>query len=98
MHRDHNRACVVSWSLSNEPETDPEGEPGALAYFKQLLAFARGQDSQRRPITVEGASDPSFYKALDLDLISIHSYPGWCARACPATFSLCKHADQLDAA
>ena len=79
MRRDQTRPSVIAWSLANEPDTDPTREPGARAYFGELLAFARTLDPQRRPITVEHHSyaDPAELAGLGLDMVGVHHYPGW---------------------
>lgn len=46
--RDKNHACVVMWSLSNEPDTS---HPAANDYFGQIFDYARSQDPQNRPLT-----------------------------------------------
>lgn len=44
--RDKNRACVLLWSLANEPAVD---EAGSEPYFAALLNATRPLDPQRRP-------------------------------------------------
>ena len=44
--RDKNHACVVMWSLMNEPDS---AGPGAREYFEHIFNFTRGLDPQQRP-------------------------------------------------
>src|SRR5699024_8402950 len=44
--RDKNHACVVMWSIANEPASTEEG---AKEYFEPLVNFARSCDPQNRP-------------------------------------------------
>ena len=73
--RDKNRASVISFSLSNEPE-DGGASAESIAYFKSVMASARAL-AKGRLLTVEGVSDMKFYQEVDTDIISVHSYPGW---------------------
>ena len=65
-------------SLSNEPEVGGPNASLAVDYFQQLLDHTRGADPQRRLVTVEGDNSLEFHRALDLDISSVHGYPGWC--------------------
>ena len=47
--RDKNHACVVMWSIANEPDSAAEG---AYDYFKPLYDLARELDPQKRPCTL----------------------------------------------
>lgn len=47
--RDKNHACVVMWSIANEPDSASEG---AYEYFKPLYDLARELDPQKRPCTL----------------------------------------------
>ena len=49
---DKNHACVVMWSIANEPDSASEG---AYEYFKPLYDFARELDPQKRPCTLASA-------------------------------------------
>ena len=44
--RDKNYACVVMWSIANEPDSAAEG---AYEYFAPLYELARSLDAQKRP-------------------------------------------------
>lgn len=61
--RDKNHACVVMWSIANEPAT---AEDGAYEYFEPLFRLAKECDPQRRPVTVvtlqEGAPSTAKYR------------------------------------
>lgn len=75
--RDKNHACVVMWSLANEPDSTG---PGAYEYFEPLFTLARQLDPQKRPCTIVCMSSP-FWKediAKDLaDVICLNRYYGW---------------------
>ena len=45
--RDKNFACVVMWSIANEPDSNGEG---AWEYFAPLFALMRELDPQHRPL------------------------------------------------
>lgn len=45
--RDKNHACVVMWSIANEPDSASEG---AYEYFKPLYDFARELDPPEAPL------------------------------------------------
>ena len=47
--RDKNHACVVMWSIANEPDSAAEG---AYDYFKPLFDLAKEIDPQKRPCTL----------------------------------------------
>lgn len=47
--RDKNHACVVMWSIANEPDSYSEG---AYDYFAPLYELARELDPQKRPCTL----------------------------------------------
>lgn len=79
--RDHNRAAVVFWSLSNETPVKPE----RLTFLKQLAQEARELDSTRlitsamnhvddTSADVRTISDPL---GEALDVLSINEYLGW---------------------
>jgi len=75
--RDKNHACVVMWSIANEPATEEEG---ADEYFAPLVQLAKECDPQRRPVTVvtlQGGS-PEQCKVADLiDVLCLNRYYGW---------------------
>ena len=79
--RDHNRAAVIFWSMSNETPVKPE----RLTFIKQLAQEARDLDSTRLITSalnhVDGSgteprtlSDPL---ADALDVIGLNEYLGW---------------------
>lgn len=78
--RDKNHACVVMWSIANEP--DSFGEE-AYAYFKPMFDLARALDPQKRPCTlvsvqVGGTIQDDCSLKLS-DVICINRYYGWYA-------------------
>jgi beta-glucuronidase len=73
--RDKNRACVLLWSVANEPAVD---EPASEAYFAALLNATRPLDPQRRPVTYVTNRDVSNdVAAKHVDLICANRYFGW---------------------
>ena len=75
--RDRNHACVVAWSLLNEPETT---DPHARPYLEAVFARARALDPQRRPCTYAGlmSAQPGRDTCVDLcDVVSLNRYYGW---------------------
>ncbi len=75
--RDKNYACVVAWSLLNEPDTLAES---SVPYFKQVFEKAHELDPQKRPRTFAllMSSTPSKCKCYQFsDIISLNRYYGW---------------------
>lgn len=76
--RDKNHACVVLWSIANEPDS---GAEGAYDYFKPLYDLARELDPQKRPCTlvsVQMADAPNKDCTKDLsDVFCLNRYYGW---------------------
>lgn len=75
--RDKNYACVVMWSVANEPASEEEG---AYEYFKPLVDLAKGFDPQHRPVTIVtyGGSRPDTCKVADIiDVLALNRYYGW---------------------
>lgn len=76
--RDKNHACVVLWSIANEPDS---GAEGAYDYFKPLYDLARELDPQKRPCTlvsVQMQDAPNKDCSKDLsDVICLNRYYGW---------------------
>lgn len=75
--RDKNYACVVLWSIANEPDSAAEG---AYEYFKPLYDLAREQDPQHRPCTlvsVQGTTADTDCSAKLSDIICLNRYYGW---------------------
>jgi len=78
--RDRAHACVIAWSLSNEPGFlgEPEYQTRSGDYWTALFAHARSLDDTR-PMTVAnvqyaGVADPAFDES---DFITINRYFGW---------------------
>jgi len=79
--RDHNRASVVFWSLSNETPV----KPARLAFLRQLADSARKQDSTRlitSALNHVDEIDPSVRALNDplgefLDVLGLNEYLGW---------------------
>lgn len=75
--RDKNHACVVMWSVANEPASHQQG---ARAYFEPLVELTRELDPQKRPVTIVNIlmATPDKDEVLDLvDVISLNRYYGW---------------------
>ena len=76
--RDKNHACVVIWSIANEPDSYSDG---AYEYFAPLYDLARQLDPQKRPCTlvsVQMANDPNKDVSAKLsDVICLNRYYGW---------------------
>ncbi|QPB43579.1 beta-glucuronidase [Rodentibacter haemolyticus] len=77
IERDKNYACVVMWSIANEPST---AEQGAYEYFKPLFELARSLDPQKRPCTFVNIMLAPAGKDLAMslcDVICLNRYYGW---------------------
>lgn len=75
--RDKNHACVVLWSIANEPDSASEG---AYEYFKPLFDLARAEDPQKRPVTLVSVQQGSPQKDVSgelSDVICLNRYYGW---------------------
>ena len=75
--RDKNHACVIAWSLLNEPETTDEA---AIPYFEKVFAKAQEVDPQKGPRTFAMImnSSPDKCKCYPFsDFISLNRYYGW---------------------
>lgn len=76
--RDKNYACVVMWSIANEPDSYAKG---AYEYFKPLYDLARSLDKQHRPCTLASVAvggKPEDDVSLRLsDVICLNRYYGW---------------------
>ncbi|HVB20733.1 MAG TPA: beta-glucuronidase [Ktedonobacteraceae bacterium] len=75
--RDKNHACVVMWSIANEPASEYEG---AHEYFQPLVQLARELDPQKRPvaIVIHMLATPDKNKVSDLvDVLALNCYYGW---------------------
>jgi beta-glucuronidase len=70
--RDRNRACVIAWSVANEPRMK---HPGAAAALHELCDAARALDGSR---PVSYATDlPEAAGVEAADIIFLNAYPGW---------------------
>ncbi len=75
--RDKNYACVVMWSIANEPDS---AASGAYEYFKPLYDLARELDQQKRPCTlvsVQMAEPQKDCSGTLSDVICLNRYYGW---------------------
>lgn len=75
--RDKNHACVVMWSIANEPASFAKG---SYEYFAPLFALARELDPQNRPCTFVNImmALPKADKCTELvDVIALNRYYGW---------------------
>lgn len=76
--RDKNHACVVMWSIANEPDSYSEG---AYEYFAPLYELARKLDPQKRPCTLVsvqmGGGPKTDVSAKLSDVICLNRYYGW---------------------
>jgi beta-glucuronidase len=74
--RDKNHACVVIWSIANEPESDT---PESRAYFEPLFAEARALDPTRPVGFVNVMLAPADKDVVcDLcDVVMLNRYYGW---------------------
>lgn len=75
--RDKNHACVVMWSVANEPASEEEG---AYEYFQPLIQLARDTDPQHRPVTIAtiALATPENNKVTSLvDVLALNRYYGW---------------------
>ena len=75
--RDKNHACVIMWSLMNEPETTSES---AVDYFAKVFERARELDAQKRPRTfamlMTSLPDRCHCYSFS-DVLSLNRYYGW---------------------
>ncbi len=77
--RDGNHACVIAWSLANEPGYLGEADyRGSGAYWQTLFAHARRCDPGRpllhANVQAAGLDDPAFDHA---DILALNRYHGW---------------------
>ncbi len=75
--RDKNHACVIAWSLLNEPETTDEA---AVPYFEKIFTKAKEADPQKRPRTFALIMNslPHNCKCYQFsDFLSLNRYYGW---------------------
>ncbi len=79
--RDHNRAAIALWSMSNETPIDQ----GRTEFLKQLIAYARQLDSTRLITSALNHTDRSGQdqRTLNdpigeyLDVVGLNEYIGW---------------------
>ncbi|WP_010621030.1 beta-glucuronidase [Paucilactobacillus suebicus] len=75
--RDKNHACVVIWSIANEPATFLDG---SYEYFAPMFELARKLDPQKRPCTFVNImlSTAGKDRCTDLvDILALNRYYGW---------------------
>lgn len=70
--RDRNRACVIAWSVANEPRMN---HPAAAAALGELCDAARALDSTRPAGYATDLPDAAGVGASDV--IFLNAYPGW---------------------
>jgi beta-glucuronidase len=70
--RDRNRACVIAWSVANEPRMH---YPGAAAALRELCDRARELDGTRPVSYATDLPDAAGVEAADI--VFLNSYPGW---------------------
>ena len=77
IQRDKNHACVIAWSLFNEPETT---NSAAVPYFEKVFARAWELDPQQRPRTfalIMNSRPETCHCYQFADIISLNRYYGW---------------------
>ena len=77
IRRDRNHACVIAWSLLNEPETS---DPSATPYFEEIFAWAHACDPQKRPRTfalIMNSRPDTCCCHQVTDFLSFNRYYGW---------------------
>jgi len=80
--RDHNRASVFFWSLSNET---PPQEPGRTEFLRSLAAYTRTLDATRLLTSAMDRTDPAGPETRNLndplgevlDVLGLNEYIGW---------------------
>ncbi|MCI9174347.1 MAG: beta-glucuronidase [Lachnospiraceae bacterium] len=78
IQRDKNHACVVLWSLANEPDTAARPK-SAYDYFMPLYELAHRCDPQDRPVTLVVCNNnyTEDKVAPAMDVICMNRYYGW---------------------
>ncbi|CAG7787103.1 unnamed protein product, partial [Allacma fusca] len=72
IQRDKNRASVVMWSVSNEPQS---GKAEAEPYFRDVISYTRELDSKhKRPITLVTNAGTGDKSAPYVDIVSFNRY------------------------
>ena len=77
IRRDKNHACVVAWSLLNEPETS---DPAATPYFEEVFTWTHACDPQKRPRTfalIMNSRPENCLCHQVADFLSLNRYYGW---------------------
>ena len=74
IERDRNYACVVMWSVGNEPRSQ---EPAAGPYFKSIIDLTREMDPTRPVTMVETDSPNATHVSEYCDVVCINRYYGW---------------------
>ncbi len=77
IQRDKNHACVIAWSIFNEPETEDES---AEEYFSEMFSLAKECDPQKRPCTfalIMNSTPDKCRCHKFADFISLNRYFGW---------------------
>ena len=77
IQRDKNHACVIAWSILNEPQCTSEGTED---YFRPLFELAHALDPQKRPRTYAllMTGMPNTSKGQQFaDFLSMNRYYGW---------------------
>ena len=73
--RDKNRACVLIWSVANEPSSQLK-EAGD--YFASVANHTRAMDPFKRPVGIVLNQDPNKdHAAQHFDIVGINKYFGW---------------------
>lgn len=75
--RDKNHACVVMWSVMNEPDS---AGPGSYEYFKSIFDYSRKLDPQNRPFAYVNFQICGVDKDVCMglsDVILLNRYFGW---------------------
>ncbi len=74
IERDKNRACIIMWSLANEPKSSAfKSGP----YFEDVVSLARSLDPVR-PVSIVTMVPTGFDKAIaHVDAVGLNRYFGW---------------------
>ncbi len=75
--RDKNYACVVMWSVMNEPDS---AGPGSRQYFEHIFDYSRQLDPQSRPFAYVNFQICGIDKDVCMDLsdvVLLNRYFGW---------------------
>jgi len=72
--RDKNHPCVIMWNVSNEAQV---WDPGALAYFTELVNHIRGLDSTRPISNVTETTAGRDTVGHLFDVVGVNRYYSW---------------------